>query len=117
MTTRIAPHNLHSPAPNAQPSARQRKQAQDEALRTFHGYVYEQLNTPRKEDILGRARQRITLWKKEQLCSDYYIRFWSSVVASGDSATFKAKVLDASQRRSTGMMQNTPFSFLMREQR
>lgn len=83
MTTRIAPHNLHSPAPNAQPS----------------------------------ARQRITLWKKEQLCSDYCIRFWSSVVASGDSATFKAKVLDASQRRSTGMMQNTPFSFLMREQR
>jgi hypothetical protein len=49
------------------------------------------------------------------LCSSYYIRFWSSVVKAGDSETFKAKVLNASKQRSAAMMQNTPFSFLMRE--
>lgn len=95
--------------------ARQDKQQQDAALRAFHGYVHEQLQSDRKDDILRHARERIGLWKKGRLCSDYYIRFWSGVVASGDSAVFKARVLDASARRATGLMQNTPFSFLMRE--
>ena len=95
--------------------ARQHKQAQDAALRTFHCYVYEQLQSERKEEILRRARERIGLWKKGKLCSNYYIRFWSGVVASADSDIFKQKVLDASERRALGMMQNTPFSFLMRE--
>ena len=84
-------------------------------MRTFHGYVYEQLQSERKEEILRRARERIGLWKKGKLCSNYYIRFWSGVVASADSDIFKQKVLDASERRALGMMQNTPFSFLMRE--
>lgn len=95
--------------------ARQNKREQDASLRTFHGYVYAQLKTARKDEILQRARERIGLWKKGKLCSDYYIRFWSAVVASGDSDTFKQRVLDASERRALGMMQNTPFSFLMRE--
>lgn len=94
---------------------RQHKQTQDAALRTFHSYVYEQLQSERKDEILQRARERIGLWKKGRLCSDYYIRFWSGVVASGDSDVFRHKVLDASERRALGMMQNTPFSFLMRE--
>lgn len=97
--------------------ARLRKQEQDAAMQSFHQYVYAQLNTPRKDDILQRASQRISLWKQNKLCSQYYIRFWSSVVAAGDSETFKTKVLNASHRRSLGMMQNTPFSFLMREHR
>ena len=94
---------------------RQHKQAQDVALRAFHGYVYEQLQSERKDEILQRARERIGLWKKGKLCSNYYIRFWSTVVASADSDTFKQQVLDAFERRALGMMQNTPFSFLMRE--
>lgn len=95
--------------------ARQDKQAQDAALRALHRYVYEQLQSHRRDEILEHARQRIGLWKKGRLCSDYYIRFWSGVVTPGDSAVFKQKVLDASERRTLGMMQNTPFSFLMRE--
>lgn len=95
--------------------ARQEKLAQDASLRTFHGYVYEQLRSDRRDEILQHARARIGLWKKGKLCSSYYIRFWSGVVASGDSDTFKQRVLDASGRRALGMMQNTPFSFLMRE--
>lgn len=95
--------------------ARQDKRAQDAALRSFHAYVYEQLQSGRKDEILQRARQRIGLWKKGRLCSDYYIRFWSGVIASGDSQVFKQKVMEASERRAVGMMQNTPFSFLMRE--
>ena len=95
--------------------ARQDKLAQDASLRSFHGYVYEQLRSDRRDDILQRARARIGLWKKGKLCSAYYIRFWSGVVASGDSDTFKQRVLDVSGRRALGMMQNTPFSFLMRE--
>lgn len=95
--------------------ARQHKREQDAALRSFHGYVYAQLQSDRKDEILQHARERIGLWKKGKLCSDYYIRFWSSVVASGDSDIFKQRVLDASERRALGMMQNTPFSFLMRE--
>ena len=95
--------------------ARQHKQAQDAALRTFHGYVYEQLQSARKDEILQRARERIDLWKKDKLCSNYYIRFWSGVVASADADLFKQKVLNASERQALGMMQNTPFSFLMRE--
>lgn len=97
--------------------ARLRKQEQDAEMQSFHQYVYAQLSTPRKDDILQRAAQRISLWKQNKLCSRYYIRFWSSVVEAGDGETFKAKVLNASRRRSIGMMQNTPFSFLMRERR
>jgi hypothetical protein len=98
-------------------TARQDKQQQEAALRAFHGYVYDQLKSDRRDEILRHAQERIGLWKKGKLCSDYYIRFWSGVVASGDSEVFKARVLDASARRATGMMQNTPFSFLMRELR
>jgi hypothetical protein len=95
--------------------ARREKLGHDEALQSFHGYVYAQLNSPRKDEILQRAAQRIQLWHDNKLCSSYYIRFWSSVVKSGDSEAFKTKVLNASKRRSAAMMQNTPFSFLMRE--
>lgn len=98
-------------------AARLAKQAHDHALRGLHGYVYEQLNTERKDELLQRARERIALWQREQLCSRYYIRFWSAVVNSSNSEIFKTKVLQASERRSTGMMQNTPFSFLLRELR
>ncbi|MBS0317328.1 MAG: hypothetical protein JSR49_09410 [Proteobacteria bacterium] len=97
--------------------ARQHKRAQDSTLRAFHRYVHEQLQSERKDEILRRARARIGLWKQGQLCSDYYIRFWSQVVNSGDSEVFKQRVLQASERQALGMMQNTPFSFLMREVR
>ncbi|MEY4748266.1 MAG: hypothetical protein RIQ60_480 [Pseudomonadota bacterium] len=89
----------------------------DDALRDFHGFVHAQLRSDRKDEILKRARERIGLWKQGKLCSAYYIRFWSAVVALGDSAVFKARVLDASPRRATGLMQNTPFFFLLRERR
>jgi transcriptional regulator NrdR family protein len=95
--------------------ARQAKHTQDEALRALHNYVYQQLRTGRKEEILDRARQRLALWKRDRLCSAYYIRFWTTVLNSDSTETFKAKVLEASARRANGMMQNTPFSFLMRE--
>lgn len=95
--------------------ARQDKKLHDEQLKAFHGYVYEQLNSPRKDEILQRAAQRIQLWQRNQLCSRVYINFWSSVVKAGDSRAFKAKVLDAPSHRAVAMMQNTPFSFLMRE--
>lgn len=98
-----------------QERARHDKLDHDEALQSFHDYVYAQLNSPRKDEILQRAAQRIELWQHNKLCSSYYIRFWSSVVKAGDSETFKVKVLNASKRRSAAMMQNTPFSFLMRE--
>jgi len=98
-----------------QKQARQLKLAHDAGMQSFHDYVYAQLQTPRRDEILQRAAQRISLWKQNKLCSSYYIRFWSAVVAAGDSETFKAKVLNASKRRSVAMMQNTPFSFLMRE--
>jgi hypothetical protein len=97
--------------------ARKDKQAHDARMLALHDYVYQQLDTPRKSEILAHAQRRIGLWKKDKLCSDYYIRFWSRVVASGDGGVFKSMVLDASKRKTIGMMQNTPFSFLMREQR
>jgi hypothetical protein len=95
--------------------ARQEKLVHDAGVQSFHVYVHEQLQTARREDILQRAADRIAIWKQNKLCSSYYIRFWASVVAAGDSETFKAKVLNASKRRSVAMMQNTPFSFLMKE--
>ncbi len=98
-----------------QKQARHEKLDHDEQLQSFHAYVYAQLQSPRKDEILRRAAQRVQLWRDNKLCSAYYIRFWSSVVQAGDSDTFKTKVLDASKRRSAAMMQNTPFSFLMRE--
>lgn len=101
--------------PSPELTARQDKRAQDAGLRAFHGYVYVQLQSDRKDEILQHARERIGLWKKGRLCSDYYIRFWSGVVASGDSQVFRQRVMEASERRALGMMQNTPFSFLMRE--
>ena len=98
-----------------QQQARQEQQEHDDQLQSFHGYVYTQLQSPRKDEILRRAADRIKLWQDNKLCSSYYIRFWSSVVKAGDSETFKTKVLAPSKRRSAAMMQNTPFSFLMRE--
>ncbi len=98
-----------------QQKARKEKLAHDAGMQSFHDYVYAQLNTARRDEILQRAAQRIGLWRQDKLCSSYYIRFWSSVVAAGDSETFRTKVLNASKRKSIGMMQNTPFSFLMRE--
>ncbi len=95
--------------------ARHDKLDHDEQLQSFHEYVYSQLNSPRKNEILQRAAQRIQIWQDNKLCSNYYIRFWSSVVKAADSEIFKTKVLTASTRRSAAMMQNTPFSFLMRE--
>ena len=97
--------------------ARSEHQAHLEELESFHGYVYAQLQSPRKDEILKRAAQRIELWRRNRLCSSYYIRFWSSVVSAGDSEVFRTKVLGASKRRSAAMMQNTPFSFLMQEHR
>lgn len=99
-----------------QQQARHDKQDHDESLRSFHAYVYSQLNSPRKDEILERAAQRIALWQRNKLCSSHYIRFWSSIVKAGDTDAFKAKVLNAPKRRAMAMMQNTPFSFLMREQ-
>ena len=101
------------PEPSHQ--ARQDKLQQDADLRAFHGYVHAQLKSDRRNEILQLAQRRIGLWKKGKLCSDAYIRFWSGVVAAGDSEVFKERVLDAPARRATGLMQNTPFSFLMRE--
>ena len=97
--------------------ARQAKQMQDGRMRAFHGYVFEQLQTQRKDEILHRARERVALWKREKLCSNYYIRFWTSVVNAENTEIFKSKVLDASERRAVGMMQNTPFSFMLKELR
>jgi hypothetical protein len=98
-----------------QQRARQEKLAHDAGLQSFHVYVHEQLQSPRRDEIFQRAAERIAIWKQNKLCSSYYIRFWASVVAAGDSETFRAKVLNASKRRSVAMMQNTPFSFLMKE--
>lgn len=97
--------------------ARKDKIAHDANMLALHDYVYQQLTGPRKTEILAHAQKRIRLWKKDKLCSNYYIRFWSRVVTSGDCDVFKSMVLDASRRKSIGMMQNTPFSFLLREQR
>lgn len=98
-----------------QQQARNEKLSHDEELRSFHAYVYAQLQSPRKDEILQRATERIQLWQRNKLCSSYYIRFWRAVVNAGDSESFKEKVLNAHDRRSAAMMQNTPFSFLMRE--
>ena len=81
-----------------QQQARNGQLNHDEALQSFHGYVYAQLKSPRKDEILQRAAQRIGLWKQNKLCSSYYIRFWSAVVVAGDSETFRTKVLNASKR-------------------
>jgi hypothetical protein len=89
--------------------------ARDAGSQSFHVYVHEQLQSPRRDEILQRAAERIAIWKKNKLCSSYYIRFWTAVVGAADSDVFKAKVLGASKRRSVAMMQNTPFSFLMPE--
>ena len=72
-----------------QEQARHEKLAHDEQLQSFHEYVYAQLNSPRKNEILQRAAQRIQLWQANKLCSSYYIRFWSSVVKAGDSACWR----------------------------
>ncbi|MBL8369985.1 MAG: hypothetical protein JNK28_01195 [Burkholderiaceae bacterium] len=51
-------------------------------MRRFHGYVHEQLQSDRPDEILQHARARIGLWKTGKLCSSYYIRFCSGVVAA-----------------------------------
>ena len=45
-----------------QQQARQEQQEHDDQLQSFHGYVYTQLQSPRKDEILRRAADRIKLW-------------------------------------------------------
>lgn len=46
-----------------QQQARQEQQEHDDQLQSFHGYVYTQLQSPRKDEILRRAAGRIKLWQ------------------------------------------------------
>lgn len=71
--------------------ARKDKLARDALLRRFHGYVHEQLQSDRPDEILQHARARIGLWKTGKLCSSYYIRFCSGVVAAARERTANHK--------------------------
>jgi hypothetical protein len=54
-----------------QKTARSEKLEHDAGLQSFHDYVCAQLDTPRRDEILQRAAQRIGLWKQNKLCSSY----------------------------------------------
>ena len=47
--------------------ARKEKLTHDAGMQSFHDYVYTQLSTARRDEILQRAAQRIELWKQNKL--------------------------------------------------
>jgi hypothetical protein len=100
---------------NTHLEARRQKQAQDLALRDFHAKVCELLESERRQELLRKAQERIRLWETRKLCSSYFIRHWTAVLSSQSTDKFKSLILDPNSKHALGLMQNTPFSFLISE--
>lgn len=90
-----------------------KKREQDIALRAFHAEVCELLEGERRDELVKKAQERVDLWATRKLCSTYFIKHWASVLAANDTERFRSVVLDPKSKHSLGLMQNTPFSFLM----
>ena len=95
--------------------ARSHKREQDVRLFAFHRKVYTLLNSPRASEILLQAIGRINIWKERDLCSDYFITAWTSILSSNNLIEFEKRILDPSSKESLALVQNSPLSFLMRE--
>lgn len=80
----------------------------------FHQKVYEQLKSPQKQNIEKRALSRVYLWKEQNLCSKYYIDSWLSILGNGIDE-YQQRVLSKDSKESVALMQNSPFSFLMKK--
>lgn len=84
-------------------------------LYQFHVFVYSKMNSDETGKVISKAMERIALWEKDNLCSKYYINSWRNILSKSDINVFKSVILDNSSGKSSALMQNTPFSFLIRE--
>lgn len=90
------------------------KAERDMGLLSFHQKVYELLSLEDGDGIKAEALNKVELWKKDNLCIRYYIETWEAIIKNG-LAMFHEKILSSESRESLALMQNSPFSFLMRE--
>lgn len=58
-------------------------------------------------DLAAKARQRVDLWRRNELCSSQYIEGWSEVLASPRQEI--AKKMISFGDREDAMFQNSPF--------
>lgn len=96
-------------------TARSSKREQDVRLLAFHQKVFHLLKSPSASEILSKAVGRINLWRDQNLCSDYFISAWTSILSSKEFEEFEKRILDPNSKESLALIQNSPLSFLMRE--
>ena len=91
------------------------KQKQKEALRLdFHKFVLSLLQTERKNEILEKANKRVSLWKNNNLCSYFYIEKWD-IILNDNLNLFELEIIKNNSNNALALMQNSPFSFLIKE--
>lgn len=95
--------------------ALEQKLQDDRDLRMFHARVGELLEGERRPELIQRAKRRVSMWEERRLCSSYYINQWSALLTAYSTEKFREVILSPSSSRSLALMQNSPFSFLMRE--
>ncbi len=62
--------------------------------------------------IKEKALHKIALWRSEKLCSKWYADTWEDIILGGPEV-YSARILNGGSD-ANALMQNTPFSFLMR---
>lgn len=96
-------------------TARSIKREQDLRLLAFHQKIFPLLKSPSSSEILLKAASRINLWREQNLCSDYFISAWTSILSSRELEEFEKRILDPNSKESLALIQNSPLSFLMRD--
>lgn len=79
----------------------------------FHKYVLEQINSGRRSEIIKIANKRIDLWENNSLCSIFYIEKWRELVL-GSSEEMWNELIENKSGNALALMQNSPFSSLIR---
>ena len=96
-------------------AARSSKREQDLRLLAFLQKIFLLLKSPSSSEILLKAVGRINLWREQNLCSDYFISAWTSILSSRELVEFEKRILDPNSKESLALIQKSPLSFLMRD--
>ena len=92
----------HSPADLTR--ARQEKALADSVRLQKHAIIYMKIKNGEGDELIKVAKQQISLWKKNDLCSAFYQEIWER--ALGDYSIFESVILNPKNHH---LRQNTPF--------
>ena len=84
--------------------AREEKEAADKLRLEKHIAIYNKLANGEGNELLEFAQKRISLWRENKTCSEYYIETWERALK--DLSFFESEILKPA---SGHLLQNTPF--------